>query len=149
MIYFTCVSVVCTAAAGHKMVVEGWALFEEAVNQAGAGDLPQLLWSIRTMTTPPPLTTPPPAAQMDITAMTPGPSPVKKGVGEAGEDLVFMKVGGKYQYGCPRCDKVTTSKHSCDAHICQVHIGKIPMCAYCRFSMYTMDSLNSHMRGHS
>ena len=78
MIYFTCVLAVRTVATGHKMVEEGSALFEEAVNQAGAGDLPQLLQSIRTMTTPPPLTTPPPPALMDITATTPGPSPVKK-----------------------------------------------------------------------
>ena len=78
MIYFTSVSAVCTVAAGHKMVAEGWGLLEEAVNQAGTGDLPQLLWSIRTMTTPPPTTTPLPAAPMDIIAMTPGPSPVKK-----------------------------------------------------------------------
>ena len=60
------------------MVKEGCAVFSEAVNQAGAGDLPQLLRSIRTIMTPPPPTTPPPAALMDITAMTPGPSPVKK-----------------------------------------------------------------------
>ena len=78
MIYFTCASAVCTLAAGHKMVVEGWALFEEAVNQAGAGDLPQLLQSIRTMTTPPLLTTPLQGVSMDITAMTPRPSAVKK-----------------------------------------------------------------------
>ena len=84
MIYFTCVSAVHTVAARHKMVAEGWTLFEEAVNQAGAGDLPQLLQSIRTMTTPPPLTTPAKAASMDIAARTPGPSPVKKGGEEVG-----------------------------------------------------------------
>ena len=89
MIYFICVLAVCTVAAGHKMVAEGWALFKMAVNQAGAGDLPQLLWSIRTMMTPPPLTTPPPAAPMDITAMTPRLSPVKKEGGSWGGSGIY------------------------------------------------------------
>ena len=84
MIYFTYVSAVRTVATGHKMVAEGWALFEEAVSQTGAGDLPQLLQSIRTMTTPPPLTTPPQGTLMDITVTTPRPSPVKKEGGKVG-----------------------------------------------------------------
>ena len=48
---------VTSVAAGHQMVVEGhktiadrWRLFEEAVEGAGAGDLPQLLWSLKRMT---------------------------------------------------------------------------------------------------
>ena len=83
MIYFTCVSAVRTVAAGHKMVAEGWALFKEVVNQAGAGDLPQLLQSIRTMTTPPP------QGASDITVMTPGPSPVKKEGGKWGGSDIY------------------------------------------------------------
>ena len=89
MIYFTCVLAVSTVATGHKMVVVGWALFEEAVNQARAGNLPQLLLSIRTMTTPPPLTTPPQGASMDIIGTTPGPSPVKKEGGKWGGSDIY------------------------------------------------------------
>ena len=34
-----------TVAAGHRMIAEGWEMFEEAVEAAGTGDLPQLLRS--------------------------------------------------------------------------------------------------------
>ena len=40
-------SAVRTVAEGHRMVVRGWALFEEAVKGAGKGDLPQLLLHLR------------------------------------------------------------------------------------------------------
>ena len=49
--------VVRTVAEGYRMVVQEWLLFEEAVETAGAGDLPQLLHHLRGMTT----LTPPPA----------------------------------------------------------------------------------------
>ena len=39
-------------AEGEKMIAEGWAMFEEAVAQAGMGELPQLLRSIRMSVTP-------------------------------------------------------------------------------------------------
>ena len=57
-------------AAGHKMVAEGystvveaWELFEKAVEEAGPGDLPNLLRQLKgktmlTETTPPPLASP-------------------------------------------------------------------------------------------
>ena len=73
--------------AGHQMVAQGWVLFEEVVKDAGAGDLPQLLRSIKTMTTPPPATPPP---KMDVSGVT--PLPVKKEHG-TGEELVYVKVG--------------------------------------------------------
>ena len=36
-----------TVAEGHRMVAQGWAMFEEAVKGAGKGDLPQLLRHLR------------------------------------------------------------------------------------------------------
>ena len=36
-----------TVAAGHQMVADGWAMFEEAIKRAGEGDLPQLLCHLR------------------------------------------------------------------------------------------------------
>ena len=42
------------------MIAEGWEMFEEAVEAAGTGDLPQLLRSLRGMTTPTPPPPPPP-----------------------------------------------------------------------------------------
>ena len=64
------------------MVAQGWTLFEEAVESAGAGDLPQLLHHLKGVTMP----TPPPALAsgpvlMDVPQpqeqSTPQPSPVK------------------------------------------------------------------------
>ena len=68
------------------MAAEGWELFKEAVKDAGAGDLPQLLRSIHTMTTPPP-------APMDLIATMLLLSPIKKEAGTPGEDLILMRVG--------------------------------------------------------
>ena len=41
------------------MIAEGWEMFEEVVEAAGTGDLPQLLRSLRGMTMPTPLLPPP------------------------------------------------------------------------------------------
>ena len=63
-----------TVAAGHRMVADGWALFEEAIEEAWEGDLPQLLHHLRGVTT---LMLPPHA--MDVPqASTPTPSLAKK-----------------------------------------------------------------------
>ena len=42
-------------AKGHKMVYEGWALFEKTAEETAPGELRQLLRSLK-MTTTPPLT---------------------------------------------------------------------------------------------
>ena len=55
--YLLLFPVVRTVAEGHRMVMQGWALFEEAMETAGAMDLPQLLHHLRGVTTP----IPPPA----------------------------------------------------------------------------------------
>ena len=39
-------------AAGHRLVANGWALFKEAIEGAGEGDLPQLLHHLRGVMTP-------------------------------------------------------------------------------------------------
>ena len=63
-----------TVAAGHRMVADGWTLFEEAIEGAEEGDLPQLLRHLRVVMT---LMLPPQA--MDVPqASTPTPLPAKK-----------------------------------------------------------------------
>ena len=141
--YFIFVSAVRTLAARHKMIAEGWQLFDEAVEDAGAGDLPQLLRSIKGMTTPQP-PTPPPMDSSAARSPMPSPSPVKREPGA--EDPILIRVDGKIKYSCPQCDKVITSKNGCDAHIHQVHSGKALICSFCRFSTYDLDSLNRHAR---
>ena len=39
-------------AEGNKMIAEGWAMFNKVVGQAGMGELPQLLRSVRRSVTP-------------------------------------------------------------------------------------------------
>ena len=93
-----------TVAAGHRMIVEGWEMFEEAVEAARTGDLPQLLRLLRgmTMPTPPPPPTPPPAVPMpsQSTEAVPmevagvsGQSPVKKEEGRLQSQLSLL-LGG-------------------------------------------------------
>ena len=94
-----------TVAAGHRMIVEGWKMFEEAVEAAGTCDLPQLLRSLRRMTmpTPPPPPTPPAvpvesqstiAVPMEVTGVS-GESPVKKQEGASSEPIVVVGGGKK------------------------------------------------------
>ena len=50
------ISAVRTVSRGHKLVADGWALFEKTCSEVGAGELPQLLRYVKQATTP----TPPP-----------------------------------------------------------------------------------------
>ena len=71
-----------TVAAGHRMITEGWEMFEEAMEAAGTGDLPQLLRSLRGITT---LTPPPP----------PPPTPLQSGpVQQEPMPAILMEVAG-------------------------------------------------------
>ena len=44
-----------TVSRGHKLVADGWALFEKTCSEVGAGELPQLLRYVKQATTPTPL----------------------------------------------------------------------------------------------
>ena len=155
----TSIPAVRTVAAGHRMIADGWGMFKEAVNQAGAGDLPQLLRSIRSMTTPPPATPPPvlttPPLQGPLATPPPtlmdvqGPSPQTVKQEANNEEPILIRVGGEISYFCPQCETITISKNGCDAHIRAVHTGKALRCAYCAFSTYNRDLLNRHQREHN
>ena len=100
-----------TVAAGHRMIAEGWEMFEEVVEAAGTGELPQLLRSLRRMTKltpPPPPMLPPPgpvesqsttAVPMEVTGVS-GKSPVKKQEGASSEPIVVVVVGGVRKWAC-------------------------------------------------
>ena len=45
-------------AAGHRVVAEGWTLFEKTCEEVGPGELPQLLRQLKSATTPTPTPTP-------------------------------------------------------------------------------------------
>ena len=150
-----------TVPEGHQMVADGWRLFEEAIASMGAGDLPQLLRNVRTMTTPPPPPPPPqPSPQPEGTSTGPDagtPTPMDVGPGTSvaspvkteGEDPVLVMVGGSRHWACPRCSTIRGSRNGCDAHIRQAHTGKVLVCGLCSFSTYNLDSLQRHSKTHN
>ena len=139
-------------AAGHRMVTEGWTLFEHTSEEMGPGELPQLLRQLKSATTP--------------TPASPGPStPVKTepmeedemeqladlGVSGSGfiETPIMIKLGPcEYIYKCGNCDIAPRTKHAIDAHIHSVHTKKALLCPFCHFSTYNMDSLQRHEKEH-
>ena len=126
---------------GHRMVADGWALFEEAIEGAGEGDLPQLLCHHRGVTTP----TLPPQQSATPSDVPPVQSPVKKiKTKNLGDQPVVVMVGESRSWACPQCNMVRGLKNGCDAHIRQVHTGKALVCTLCSFSTYNMDSLQRH-----
>ena len=64
---------------GHRMVVKGWVLFEEAMEAAGVGDLLQLLHHLRGMMTLTPAPVPMDVQQgVEVETSRPADSPVKQ-----------------------------------------------------------------------
>ena len=83
-------------AQGHAAVAEGWQLFEEAVEEAGPGDLPNLLHQLKGKTTPTEMPPPPQSSPMEVgdkTTMPPPASPVKTDA-SSNKDPVIVMVGG-------------------------------------------------------
>ena len=135
---------------GHKTVVEGWRMFEEAVDESMPGDLPQLLRQLKEKTMP----TPPPSP-MDIgqasgqTQPVPAtPSPVKMEGGSKSEEPIIVIILGHRNWACPQCNTVRGSCNGCDAHIRQAHTGKALLKSFCSFSTYNMDLLTRHEKEH-
>ena len=123
-------------AQGRTTVVEGWELFEEAVEEAGPGDLPNLLCQLKGRTTPTETPPPLPASPMEVgekMSMPPPASPVKKETEQLSEEPVIVMMGGVRKWACPQCNTIRGSQNSCDAHIRQAHTGKALVCAFCRF----------------
>ena len=129
MYYYNYVfSAVHKVAEGHRLVSEGWTLFERTCEEVGPGELPQLLRQLKGAMTP----TPPPE-----------PSPVKtepmeeegevKPVSGFIETPIMIKLGPcKYTYKCGNCDIAPRTKHAIDAHIRSVHT-KNPLVLFLSF----------------
>ena len=139
-------------AEGHRMVAQGWTIFEEAIGSSGPGDLPQLLHHLKGVTTPTPPPVPalaPGSVPMDVPQQqqgTPRSSPVKI---ERGDQPVVLMVGGVRSWACPQYNTIRGSKNGYDAHIRQAHTGKALVCALYSFSTYNMDSLQRHEKEHN
>ena len=136
-------------AEDHRLVSQGWTLFECMCDEVGPGELPQLLRQLKGAMTPTP---------------APGPSSVKTepmeeegevkqlanpGVSGFIEMPIMIKLGPrKYTYKCGNCDIAPRRKCAIDAHICSVHTKKALLCSFCPFSTYNMDSLQRHEKEH-
>lgn len=131
-------------AAGHKMVAEGWAIFEDAAEDAGPGQLPTLLRQLVSNVTP--TATPTPMDTGSFGEST-GEAKIKK---EFVEEPVAIKVEtNKYRYGCGNCDVAPmATKRGMDAHIRAVHTKKPLLCGLCQFTTYNLDSLQRHEKEH-
>ena len=79
---------------GHTAVAEGWQLFEEAVEETGPSDLPNLLWQLKGKTIPTQMPPPPQSLPMEVGSMPPPASPVKIEQSSLNENPVIVMVGG-------------------------------------------------------
>ena len=143
-------------AETHQTVADGWKLFKEPVEGAGARDLPHLLCIIEAMVTPSPLTIPMEVPETweagsggkAITPTLPTPSPIKR-QDENIEEPVVIRINEKRKWACPQCNFVIISQRGCYGHIREKHTGKTYVCSMCNFSSYNLDSLHKHEREHN
>ena len=126
------------------MISDCWVLFEKTAEETAPGELRQLLWSLKMSTTPPATpTTPTKVKKEEEEEMEQEP-----GMSKIVETPIYVKLeDNKYEYRCGNCDVTPIrSKYGMDAHIYSVHTKKAPMCTFCAFSTYNLDSLNRHER---
>ena len=133
-------------AKGHKMVSDGWVLFEKTAEETAPGKLRQLLQSLKMNTTPPAtLTTPTKVKKEEEEEEEMEQEP---GTSKIVETPIYVKLeDNKYEYRCGNCNVTPMrSKYGMDAHICSVHTKKALLCTFYAFSTYNLDSLNRHER---
>ena len=94
---------------GHTAVTEGWQLFEEAVEEVGPSDLPNLLRQLKEKTTPTQMPPPPQTSPMEVGNMPPPASPIKVEESCLNEDPVIVMVGGVKKWACPQCNTIWAS----------------------------------------
>ena len=115
------VAAIRTVAAGHKMISDGWNMFEKTCLEVGTGELPQLLRSLKLTTTPTstPIPTPTPTTPVkeeqeedegDITMVK---EEMEEGVTK--EEPVYIPLGNnKCKYGCGKYNYDSLNRHAKD-----------------------------------
>ena len=147
-------------AEGNKMIGEVWAMFDNVVGQAGMGELPQLLRSVRRSVTP----VTPVKEEVKMEEEKGDDQGEASGSGSRGMTITLVREGGPespitiqvkmagekvvYKYKCPQCEVVKVSKRGLDSHIRQVHTLKAFVCCFCEFTTYNLDSLQRHEKVH-
>ena len=148
------ISAVRTVSRGHKLVADGWALFEKTCSEVGAGELPQLLRYVKQATTPTPThastPTPPTPTKLEPEQEEEMDVDLEASTSEPKEKPIHVTEGGKtLYYKCSNCDITPKrSKWGMDSHIRAVHTKKALVCSFCAFSTYNMDSLQRHEKEH-
>ena len=168
----TCINCVFLAvhkvAECHRMVSEGWTLFECTCEEVGPGELPQLLRQLKGSITPllvPAISSTPtsqvipkaePMEEQASTFQQPSPvagaSAVVPVVGSSGfiEMVIMIKLGPhSYEFRCGNCNiPPRATRHAMDAHIRGTPTKKALLCSFCHFSTYNLDSLQRHEKEH-
>ena len=143
-----------TVSRGHKLVADGWALFEKTCSEVGAGELPQLLRYVKQATTPTPTPTgtptPPTPTKLEEEMDVDVGESTSEGQPLHEKPLHVTEGGGEtLYYKCPNCNITPKkSKWGMDSHIRAVHTKKALVCSFCAFSTYNMDSLQRHEKEH-
>ena len=146
-------SAVRMVAAGHRMVTEGWTLFEKTCEEVGPGELPQLLRQLKSAMTPSPgpstATTPIKTEPMEEEEEVQQPADLEASASGFIETPIMIRLGQHtYTYKCGNCDILPKTKRAMDAHICSAHTKKTLLCSFCHFTTYNMDSLQRHEKEH-
>ena len=133
-------SAVRKVAEGHRLVSEGWTLFERTCEEVGPGELPQLLRQLKGATTPTPAleSSPVKTEPMEEGEVKPVADPGMSGFIEM---PIMIKLGPReYIYKCGNCNIAQKTKCAIDAHSRSVHTKEALLCSFCHFSTYNIHS---------
>ena len=119
------VAAIRSVAAGHKIISDGWAMFEQTCLEVGTWELPQLLRSLKMTTTLIPTPTPKIPIKEEQEEEKGNVTMVKEETeaGVTNEEHVDTSLGNnKYKNGCGNCNITPmASKNGMDAHIRKCH----------------------------
>ena len=135
-------SAVCMVAAGHRMVSEGWTLFEKTCEEVGPGELPQLLRQLKSAMTPSsgPSTTTTPVKTEPMEEEEEVQQPADPGASASGfiETPIMIKLGQHmYIYKCGNCD-IPQRQNVQWMHTFVVPTPRRPSCAPSAISRHTI-----------
>ena len=127
-------------AKGHKMVYEGWALFEKTAEETAPGELRQLLRSLK-MTTTPPLT---PTKMKEEKEEGEEQMEDEPGPSKIAEKLIYVKLGGT----STSTDVVTVMLPQCDQNMGWMHTSavctlRMPYCVRSACFQHTISILST------
>ena len=146
------ISAVWTVSAGHRMVSEGWATFENACAKAEPGELPQLLHSLKGKMTPsPPCSIVRPIKQdpMDVDHQINGTTQQKSPAPIWETPIAVPLEGHKYQLGMKivilhQWQLLMQWMLTFEQSITK----KAFLYSYCDFTTYNLDSIQRYEKGH-